>query len=105
MSHNPYNHLQDPADDAPDPCEVCGGNYEGVECATLCDGCEGCQVTGAACHECTCPQIPPPLSEDEGCWHCRKESGRCCCPGGPLTVPQAYALFLQRRGNDNDPPF
>lgn len=76
----------DGRDDAPDPCETCGGNFEGVDCASLCDGCEGCAVTGAACHGCTCAPSPPDYGPDEYCYRCRLTLYECKCSGGPTTI-------------------
>lgn len=71
-----YGDAMDYDRDDPDPCEVCGGNYMGVSCATLCDGCEGCPVTGAPCHECTCPP-PHPDEFEERCGKCGGWESQC----------------------------
>ena len=71
MFTNPYSHGQERDDEAPDPCQVCGGNFENVDCATRCEGCEGCPVSGQPCHSCTCPpEVPNPSHYEERCSYC-----------------------------------
>ena len=83
-----YDNDCDP--ESPDPCETCGGNFDGNDCATLCDGCDGCQLTGAACHPCNCPQ--PDAGADEYCHRCRELLIKCECPDGGLHLAQLLAF-------------
>ncbi|MDO7849921.1 hypothetical protein Q5H92_26415 [Hymenobacter sp. M29] len=78
--------------ESPDPCEICGGNFDGAECDQLCEGCEGCPVTGAPCHACTCE---PVLSDEDlhpRCYHCGGWAEECA-KNPAACIAEAERLF------------
>lgn len=64
-------------DQSAEPCEKCGGNFDGAECDTLCEGCDGCPVSSGPCHGCTCAQDYDQYEDEPRCYVCGGYERQC----------------------------